>query len=239
MKKFTADFETCTWLENETYVWAWAVCEIGNEGNIIIDNNIDSFIKFCYENKNSVFYFHNLKFDGGCLLYWLFTHGFTHVQKKEEIADHTFTTLISDMGQYYQIVVYFRKGNKKVHKVTFIDSYKIIPFSVDKIAKSFGLEISKLELDYTKEREIGHMLTDEENEYIKHDVLIVAKALKVLFDEGLDKMTQASNAMSDFKKLVSKSKFSHLFPVLEKFVDEDIRKSYKRRFYLFKPNLQR
>ena len=39
MKKFTADFETATWLENETYVWAWAICEIGNPDNIIIDNN--------------------------------------------------------------------------------------------------------------------------------------------------------------------------------------------------------
>ena len=49
MKKFTADFETATWLENETYVWAWAICEIGNPDNIIIDNNIESFIKFCKE----------------------------------------------------------------------------------------------------------------------------------------------------------------------------------------------
>ena len=31
MNKYTADFETATWLENETYVWAWAVCEIGNQ----------------------------------------------------------------------------------------------------------------------------------------------------------------------------------------------------------------
>lgn len=27
-KKYTADFETATWLEDETYVWAWAVSEI-------------------------------------------------------------------------------------------------------------------------------------------------------------------------------------------------------------------
>ena len=32
MKKFTADFETCTWLEDETYVWAWALCDIDNHG---------------------------------------------------------------------------------------------------------------------------------------------------------------------------------------------------------------
>ena len=28
MKKFTGDFETATWISDETWVWAWAVCEI-------------------------------------------------------------------------------------------------------------------------------------------------------------------------------------------------------------------
>ena len=45
MKKYTADFETATWLEDETYVWAWAVSEIGNPDNIIIGEDIDSFMK--------------------------------------------------------------------------------------------------------------------------------------------------------------------------------------------------
>ena len=43
MKRYVGDFETATWLKDETWVWAWAVAEIGNEDNIIIDNNI--FVK--------------------------------------------------------------------------------------------------------------------------------------------------------------------------------------------------
>ena len=86
MKKFTADFETCVWLPDETYVWAWAVSEIGNDDNIIIDNNIDSFIEFCKNEKNAEFYFHNLKFDGEFIIYWALTHGFKHVEKKEDIT---------------------------------------------------------------------------------------------------------------------------------------------------------
>lgn len=97
MKKFTADFETAVWKDDETWVWAWAVCEIGNEENLQIDNNIDSFIEFCKKEKNASFYFHNLKFDGEFIIYWALTHGFTHVQKQEDIKDNTFTTLISDM----------------------------------------------------------------------------------------------------------------------------------------------
>ena len=45
MKKFTADFETCTWLEDETYVWAWALCEIGGKFETIVGTNIESFFE--------------------------------------------------------------------------------------------------------------------------------------------------------------------------------------------------
>lgn len=154
MKKFTADFETCVWLPDETYVWAWAVCDIDKNENIVIDNNIDSFIEFCKQEKNAEFYFHNLKFDGEFIIYWALTHGFKHVKKKEDIEANTFTTLISDMGQFYSITLYYSKGNKKVHKTVFYDSLKIIPFSVEETAKAFNLEITKLEMDYKKPRKL-------------------------------------------------------------------------------------
>lgn len=176
---------------------------------------------------------------GEFIIYWALTHGFTHVTKKEDITSNTFTTLISDMGQFYSIVLYFEKGNKKVHKVTFIDSLKIIPFSVEAIAKSFNLPINKLKIDYNLPRERNHILTKEEEEYIKNDVLIVAKALNVLFNEDLQKMTQGSNALNDFKQMLTLSKFNHYFPSLDYEVDKDLRKSYKRWIYLFKSNIQR
>lgn len=100
-----------------------------------------------------------------------------------------------------------------MHKTTFIDSLKIINFSVDNIAKTFGLPISKLKLDYNKPREIGHILSQEEKEYIKNDVLIVAKALSELFKEGLTKMTSASNSIHNYKELITINRFKHYFPL--------------------------
>ena len=233
MSKFTADFETCTWLEAETYVWAWAVCDIESE-KIDLGNSIDSFIEFCKNSKNSTFYFHNLKFDGEFIIYYLLKHKFEWVEDSNK-KDNSFSTLISDMGMFYTITVYFEVGNKKVHKVTFIDSLKIIPFSVDVIAKSFGLPISKLKIDYNEFREVGHILTKEEEDYIKNDVLIVAKALKVLFNEGLTRMTTASNSINDYKSLISKSRFKHLFPKIVYDIDADIRKAYKGGFTYLNP----
>ena len=232
---YTADFETATWLDDSSYVWAWAVSEIGNEDNISLGNTIDSFMNFISKNKSSKYYFHNLAFDGSFLLDYLFKNGYEFIEDSDDKRDKTFTTLISDMGMFYTIEVYFSVKGKKVHKATFIDSLKIIPFSVDKIAKSFGLPISKLELDYNKPRELGHELTSEEKDYIKNDVKIVAMALKVLFDEGLTNITSASNALKDFKKGYKEIRFKELFPCLPYEIDKDLRPSYKGGFTYLNP----
>lgn len=52
-------------------------------------------------------------------------------------------------------------------------------------------------------------------------------------------MTEGANALADYKKILTKSKFSHYFPTLDYNVDNDLRKAYKRRFYVFKSDLQR
>ena len=232
--KYTADFETATWLPDETYVWAWAVCDIETE-KVITGNDITTFFEYLENSKNSTFYFHNLKFDGEFILYYLIQNGFTYIENKKERRDKTFLTLISDMGMFYQITIYFKVKGKKVVKATIYDSLKILPFSVDQIAKSFNLEISKLKIDYKEKREKGHILTKEEEAYIQNDVKIVAEALKVLFSEGLEKMTIGANALDNYKKILTVDKFNHYYPSLDKLLDEDIRQAYKGGFTYVNP----
>ena len=234
MNKFTADFETATWLENETFVCAWAVCNIETK-EIEIGNTMESFIKWCIENVGSTVYFHNAKFDCEFIFYYLLTNGYTHIKDGKEAQDKTFTTLISEMGQFYSTTIYFEVIGKHRKKITIFDSLKIIPFSVEKIAKGFGLEISKLKIDYNKPREEGHILTKEEKEYIENDVLIVAYALEDIFTENLDRMTQGSNALKDYKSEFKTSRWDRLFPELKKELDEELRHSYKGGFTYLVP----
>ena len=63
INKYTADFETTT-DKDDCRVWAWGVCDIANPSTFIYGNTIDTFIDFMKDSNNSVFYFHNLKFDG-------------------------------------------------------------------------------------------------------------------------------------------------------------------------------
>lgn len=229
MKRYTADFETCTWLSDETYVWAWAVCDIDNNEDITIGTDIKEFFEFMKKN-NGKYLFHNLKFDGEFIISYLLNNGYKHIKDKKERNENTFTTLISDVGQFYQIEIYFKVGKKNTSKVTINDSLKIIPFPIEDIPKQFGFDIQKLEIDYNKPREKGHQLTDEEKEYIKHDVLIASKALKIFYDENLTKMTIGANALSDFKDIIGLTRFEHLYPNLEYNLDKELRRSYKGGF---------
>lgn len=229
MRKFASDFETNV-SETDCRVWAYALCEIGNPDNFIYGNSIDDFIEFCKNKKeNYTLYFHNLKFDGEYIFNYLLNNGYSCIKSKKERKDKTFTTLISDTGQFYSIEIYFETSNKKhVNKVTIYDSLKILNFSVEQIAKDFNLPISKLELDYKKIREVGHVLTEHEVAYIRNDVEIMARALDIMFNENLTKMTIGSDALANYKEM--NKNFDKYFPVLPYEIDKDIRKSYKGGF---------
>ena len=233
MKRFTADFETATWIPNKTWVWAWSLCDIENPENVDVGNNIETFFERIKKEVNPYIYFHNLKFDGEFILYYLMTHDFEYVESSEK-RNNTFSTLISDMGLFYSIEVYFEVG-KKTRKVTFIDSLKIINQTVESMPKTFKIPENKLEIDYNLPREVGHILTMEEEAYVKNDVVIVAKALKYLFDMGLTKMTAGSNALSEYKEIMRLNRFRSLYKPLNYEIDKDIRRAYRGGFTYLNP----
>lgn len=233
MKKFTADFET-TVDPNNVRVWAYALCEIGNPSNFIYGNNIEDFIKFCSKKENYILYFHNLKFDGEYIFSYLLNNGYECIKEAKEKRDKTFTCLISDMGQFYSIEIYFKVYNSKhVNKVTIYDSFKILAFSVENIAKDFNLPIGKLKIDYKEYREENHKLTKEEIDYIRNDVEIMSRALDIMFKEKLTNMTIGSCALNNYRKTVKY--FNTYYPELEYEVDKDIRLSYKGGFTYLNP----
>ena len=238
MKSYVADFETTT-IEENCHVWAWAVCEVGNSKDVTIGTTIDEFMSWCRKHKdNPTVYFHNLKFDGQFIMYWLFHNGFKHVHDPRERATNTFTTLISDKGMYYTIEVVFYLKGKKVSKVTFTDSLKLVPLSVDGIAKSFKLPIQKGNIDYTAHDHLpeGSPLSKEEEEYIKHDVQIVAHAIDYFHSQGLNKMTIGSCALNEYKKLVKKRNFNRWFPTPK--YHEDVKQSYRGGFTYLNPKFK-
>lgn len=235
-KIYTADFETTT-NPDDCRVWATGVCDISNL-NFEYGNSIDFLFKHFEKNDGAKYLFHNLKFDCEFILYELFKRGYKYVRNSKDAKEKTFTTLISDMGLFYSCKIFYGKNEfGKLKSVTIEDSLKLINMPVAEIPKAFGLDIKKLDIVYTEDREVGHELTNQEIKYLKNDVMIVAMALNKVYELGMKKMTQGSCALDQFKKTFSKRQFNYYFPNVD-YCDDDIRQSYKGGFTWCNPLFQ-
>lgn len=229
-QKIMADFETTPDPE-DVRVWAACAVDIDTLATVHLGNSLEGFMEWL-EGKNTVCYFHNLKFDGAFILDYLLNHGYTYSPSPRVRA---FDTLITAEGLFYSITVWYELGNKKQKKVVFYDSLKKLPFRVAVISKAFQLPDAKLEIEYEARRDRGHELTPEEQDYIVNDCRIVAQALAIQMDQGLKKMTNASDAMGGFKEIIGRRQFEQLFPVLPVELDADIRRAYKGGFVYLNP----
>ena len=210
-KWYVADFETTSEkFYNEygyTKVWLYSICD--NNNTIVKDGeSIEDFMNFVSKTiKKGTIYFHNLKFDGSFILDYLLNNKFTYKDKIDIKKDkNCFTTLIGDMGEFYTIKVCF--GGER--NITFVDSLKILPFKVKKIAKDFNLPILKGKINYDE-----YIVNDETLSYIHNDVLIVSMALNIVKKEGLTKLTTASSAYSYYKSTLNSLAFERCFPKLD------------------------
>lgn len=244
---FAADFETTVY-KGQTYteVWASAFCELNTDDVKIFGSIDETYDYFSKLNGNIILYYHNLKFDGAFWLSFLiyklqYKQAVIQLSKDEndivfehtdDMANKTFKYLISEMGQWYTIII---KVNDKIIEIR--DSLKLLPFSLKSIGESFGTKHKKLEMEYEGLRYANCAITDEEKEYIKNDVLVLKEALEIMFRDGHNRLTIGGCCLSEFKKQYDKD-WDVLFPNVHdmpldslvfgsKNVDEYIRRSYK------------
>ena len=157
---WACDFETTT-DPLDCRVWAWGASFVEDSNIKEYGNDIDGFIEWCKE-KTRKLYFHNLAFDGEFIVSWLLNNGYEYSEKPKTGC---FKTIISNTGLWYSIEIWWKYSIYHSTKTTIWDSFKLIPFSIKKIAHDFNLPIRKLKLDYTAKREKGHELTPHEIDY--------------------------------------------------------------------------
>lgn len=245
------DFETTVYKNQvNTEVWASACVELFTEEVKIFHSIGEQFEYFKSLKQNVIAYYHNLKFDGSFWLSYLMVDlGFEQAYdklvddnsvlcnvrwlKEKEMPNNSFKYCISDMGQWYTIVI---KVNN--HYIEIRDSLKLLPFSVTKIGQSFGTKHRKLEMEYKGFRYAGCYISEEEKQYIANDVLVVKEALEIMFTEGHNNLTIGSCCLEEYKKIIGKDDYQIFFPSLTDFkldekehkynnADAWIRKSYK------------
>lgn len=234
MDYYTADFETTT-DPDDCRVWAWGICDIYDNDDITYGNTIDTFFTWCKHHTGAQLYFHNLAFDGAFIMDYLLSNGWKWVEDKDDVVPNSFRTVISDMNAVYAITIYF--ASKKYVKI--YDSLKIVPLSIEQMAKAYKLPVLKGELNYDDYREVGHKLTEVEKAYLHNDITIAAMVMRVFLDTGLNKMTAGSNALADYKKMVGgQNKFRKMYPTITPTVDTFIRRAYRGGFTYVNPKYQ-
>lgn len=245
---YAADFETTVYKgQKYTEVWAAAIVQLYTE-DVNIFHSIDEVYLYLkkLKTRNTLCYFHNLKFDGEFWLSFLMKkekldmagfvtndgNGFTFYDD-DDMHNDSFKFSISSLGQWYNIII---KTNNKYIELR--DSLKILPFSVSKIGKSFGTKHKKLDMEYKGLRWAGCTITDEEKKYIANDVLVIKEALEIMYDQGHKKLTIGSCCLAEFKSFYDKQEYQQLFPNLTEYkineqqygasnADAYIRKSYR------------
>ncbi len=246
--KMVADFETTTLTKEQedlyfygnlaphqlsTKVWGYGYTQVGDV-NVTVGNSIDHFFENILKIGSCEVYFHNLKFDGHFILSYLLNNDYIYDDSRKR--NNSFSVLINDLNIFYSIEVRIKKG----HVIKFLDSFKKLPYSVERIAKAFQLKHQKIDVEesfYTKERSEQHFLTPLEIQYIKNDVLVISQALQILFNEDLKKMTAGSDALSNYRKSIENN-WKKWFPKLETAVDDDIKLSYKGGVVMVKEDIR-
>lgn len=172
-----------------------------------------------------------------------------------------FTTSVNNMGVMYSIKIYFINKGMPIHTVEIYDSMKILNFSIGTLGKNFlnMKDMEKLDLDYDVIRPANRpdLLTEEDENYLKRDIDILAESLKVFktsnhIEADVNKQTIASMALDEFKKIFkrdcekiagkdlgsSEKLFRNFFPEFDLETDAFIRKSYKGGFCYVHPKVQ-
>lgn len=222
---FTADFETTVYDgQTRTDVWASSIVELFDQtDDVKILGSIDDTLDYLRSLKSNIIcYYHNLKFDGSFWIDFLYfrlnfqpaleytadnqpTGWLTNKQMK----NNTFKCTISSMGQWYIVTV---KVGEKI--IEFRDSFKLLPFSVERIGESFKTKHRKLTMEYKGFRYPNCPISEQEKAYIKNDVLVMKEALEFMFTEGHDKLTIGACCLSEFSRCFSNLKYNDLFPNL-------------------------
>lgn len=216
---FAADFETAVYKgQAKTWVWSAAIADLDGDYYEQM-SSIDEFLWKLYNMEgNVIVYFHNLKFDGSFILDWLLrSRKFKQALDgdkwldAEQMSNNTYSYSISDMGQWYRLTIKRRRS-----LIEFRDSLKLLPLSLKRLAKDFGCDHQKLDMDYEGIRPPGYKPTEQEAAYIRNDVLALKEALLKFREDNKLKLTIGSCALDEYKRTISRHDYAELFPDLTK-----------------------
>lgn len=225
--------------ESGTGVWAWEFKNMANDEETFRGEDIDDFFATIWDEPDNLELFaHGLKFYSYFIFDFLLRNSFKYVPDQGSAEDLTFTAMALPNGEVYSIDVYFEvkkyKNQKKVHKVVFRDTKKLIDLSVWELSNELHLAVP-LVSDY--------MTADKPNPYEPvwdewHELDCRCDLAREVFRKArsnhLFGNTLASSALRMYRN-ESWKRFNDNFPVLDPAVDATLREAYIGGFNYLNP----
>ena len=100
---YVADTETTKNNDGSMRVWLWDICTIGDPYTHASGTDIDGMMCYMFDHPD-LYYFHNIKYDGSYILYWLNDNKYTFVNKSVG-EPGTYSALITDRNVWFAITI--------------------------------------------------------------------------------------------------------------------------------------
>lgn len=227
------DIEACA-IKNHTEMLTYSIACIScyDDNDVMYwTNNVDKFLDTLLMSKSKIIkiYAHNCLYDvKPFLLRYVEKYGNNELKVKtytkteynrytNEDVEVSYRQYKQDKLKPFQYKLSIKDGifygltiQTDTTKIEFLDSYKIIPQSLQSACSSFlDLKLPKDGLDYNKERSLDEELTKEEMNYIYDDVFGLKYLIKFCCIDGFDvngkhvqftKLTNSAQSMYDYKQ---------------------------------------
>lgn len=238
---YACDYETTTYLDPDNgrvRVWSWAIAPIDSEV-IYKGTTIEAFVEKAAE-LGGIMWFHNLRFDGAFADAYLLSpdHGLGMTSgrwAKRFTPVGCFSALIGDTGAHYNRYVHLRDGRRFEMR----DSAKKYPSTtIADLAVAYGSPVPKGKIDYEKVRPIGYQPTRKEWKYLEDDVIILRTALRITRAAGAMGLTVGGDALTEYKETMRHGRFRQVFPVLDRDLDEFVRRALRGGWTYVNPKHQ-
>lgn len=229
---YTIDFEN-TQNDTKTEVWACGYCDISEKKPEIFTSMADMFASMAQHNKRKtvVAYTHNLSYDGSLISAWLFSEGYTYLTDNA-YHNKTISGLIDGRGLWYVIKFTYKSCRFEIR-----DSLKILPSTLDRLARDFDTEHKKLTGTVDYYRKAGNPITDTERRYLENDIIVLAELLEKVQKYNLtDYLTIGSNCLHAYRR--GRHDFDKLFPYFDDKLDNELRSAYMGGWCYLNPDYE-
>jgi hypothetical protein len=230
---------TATSRTGRVRVWSWAIAPLDGP-EVYTGTTIETYFEKAAE-LGGIHWFHNLRFDGAFIDAYLCDAPPLGLGMESgewmprQVPQGSFGALISDQGAHYSRYIHLPDGRRFEVR----DSLKKFPnTTVAALAGMYGAEVGKGEIDYTAERPVGYMPTEEEWDYITRDVDILRTALRFAEAIGNTALTIGGDAMTEYRATMAHGRFRTIFPELDRDLDDWIRRAYRGGWTYVNPRYQ-